>query len=121
MRILLALRFFVSLSFLAMCSCLAVAQPSPRSAIGVNLNQVSFYSPQQPFLNLFKNGSLWITGSFSRGLWDTGEQSKLALDPNGWPTSVTVGSGGQPVTYDHVGMLIYRALGRYPGGRYVVL
>jgi hypothetical protein len=101
----------------------ALAQSGTPSPIGTNLSGVNYYSTEQPFLNLFKNGSLWVTGSYSRGVWDTAEQSKIALDVNGWPTSVTAGAGGQPVTYDHLGVLLQRGFGTpyYPGGQYVVL
>jgi hypothetical protein len=122
-----AARFLIGsvivISFVAVLPAQSIAQSSKPSPIGINLSGVSYYSPEQPFLNIFKNGSLWTTGSFKNGQWDTGEQGKLALDGNGWPTSVTVGSGGQPVTYDHVGMLLQRSFGApyYPGGRYIVL
>jgi hypothetical protein len=123
----LAARFLIGsvivISFVGVPPVRSIAQSSKPSPIGINLSGISYYSPEQPFLNIFKTASLWITGSYKNGQWDTGEQSKLALDVNGWPTSVTVGSGGQAVTYDNVGVLLQRSFGApyYPGGRYVVL
>jgi hypothetical protein len=113
----------MSFVVLAALPAQSAAQSIPPSSIGINLAGVSYYSPEQPLLNVFKNGSLWITGSFKNAQWDTGEQSKLALDADGWPTSVSVGSGGQAVTYDNVGILLQRSFGApyYPAGRYVVL
>jgi len=99
----------------------ALAQTTnAASPLGINLNGVNYYTSEQPLLNIFKTGG-WITQTSST--WDTNEETKLALDANGWPTSVTVGSGGQTVTYNQVSALLVRDLGApyYPSGRYIVL
>jgi hypothetical protein len=111
--------FVCFVAFALQASALS-ATPSP---IGVNLNQVDYWSPEQPFLDIFKTASLWTTPNCATYVWDTGEQSKIALDANGWPTSVTVGANGQPVSYNCIGTLLQRNFPAplYPGGQYIVL
>src|SRR5262245_8876702 len=90
------------------------------SPLGINLGGVTYYTPEQPFLNAFKTGSLWYTQNSTK--WDTGEQSKLDLDSNGWVKTLT-GVGGQAVSFTKVGILLLGELPApyYPGGQYVVL
>jgi Bacterial Ig domain len=111
----------VLISFFGFSSFPAIAQSNQTSPLGINLNGVTYYSPQQPFLDIFKTSGGWVTQTTST--YDTGEESKLALDANGWPTSVTAGSGGQSVTYTQVAVLFLYNLPApyYPSGQYIVL
>jgi FG-GAP-like repeat len=104
----------------------AVAQSNQGSPLGINLNGVTYYSPEQPFLNVLKTASYWATANSTSG--DTGEDTKLDLDANGYPRCLC-GANGQAVTFTYVRTLVLRNLGfsqggtptYYPGGQYVVL
>jgi Putative peptidoglycan binding domain len=96
------------------------------SPLGVNLAAVRNYSSEQPFLNILKTGfdggepSGWITKTGSNS--DTGEEAFLALDANGWVTSLTW-TGGAGQIFDRVWILLFNNLPApfYPSGGYVVL
>ena len=80
------------LSFFGLLSGQATAQ---SLRVGVNLNWVQNGTPEQPFLNIFKTGSGWLTQvAGSTSPWNTKEQAKLAVDSNGYPTSLTPIGGG---------------------------
>ncbi|WP_013321990.1 cadherin-like domain-containing protein [Gloeothece verrucosa] len=86
--------------------------------IGINLTGIYYYSTQQPFIDLFKSGSKWITQA--SGTWDTQEQSSLAVDKNGWVTSLK--GTGSTQKFTSVSTLLASSIdGHYKGGRYVVL
>jgi hypothetical protein len=75
----------------------------------VNLAGVSYYSTEQPFLNIVKSAGSssnlgattgWYTASASA--WDTSEEAYLQLDANGYPTSLVASPtppGGQRFTF----------------------
>jgi len=107
-----------------------------KSAVGVNLNGVTYYTAEQPFLNIFKTSGVtqatpggWITGSSS--VYDTKEEQYLQLDANGYPTTLTASSGdpNSPQLFDHVSVILLAGLtganggsGQpYRAGQYVVL
>ncbi|MBD2463651.1 DUF4114 domain-containing protein [Oscillatoria sp. FACHB-1407] len=83
--------------------------------VGTNLDSVTYYSTQLPFIDLFKASAPWVTQTNTT--WDTKESSKLDLDANGWVRSLPQ-SGAN---FTKVGTLMNRVGGNYPGGRYVVL
>jgi chitodextrinase len=90
-----------------------------NASMGINLAKVNYYSNEQPLLDIFKATTGWITGQGST--WDTGEESKLNLDANGWPTCIC-GSGGQQVTFTTIRALLNRlSPPYYPAGQYIVL
>jgi len=97
---------------------LATQQPSSQPTpieIGTNLNGISDWSTQFPFIDAFKSSRNWITQNNS--VWDTGEQEKLDLDENGWVKSLPTDG----TKYNQVGTLLFRGVnGVYPGGKYVV-
>src|SRR5712692_6063989 len=83
--------FFLASSILF--SCLASVQADTlsnrASPLGINLADVNYYAPAQQFIDVFKTGGSWVTENDAlHGVWDTGEQSKLQLDANGWVTSL---------------------------------
>ena len=90
-------------------STVAGATRTVAHALGINLAAVSYYSPEQPFLNLMKSGGTssnlsgnigWYTANNSA--WDTNEEGYLQLDANGYPTSLSASStpsGGQQFTF----------------------
>jgi hypothetical protein len=87
--------------------------------IGTNLNDISDYSPQIPFIDIFKASRAWIPQS--KSIWDTKEASSLDLDENGWVKSLPAEE--DPAKYTSVATLMNHGLvgGRYQGGQYVVL
>lgn len=83
--------------------------------IGSNLNGISYWSTQFPFINAFNSSERWI--STKSKVWSTGENSKIDLDENGWVRSLpTVGDG---VNFTHVQTLF--PVAREKKGKYVVL
>src|SRR6185437_16523107 len=91
--------WFITLASTALIGLLALpvqAETSAnyQSALGVNLQAVTYFSSEIPFLNVFKMGSGWMTQSASA--WDTGEEKYLQLDANGYPTSLTTANDPNP-------------------------
>ena len=86
---------------------------SLRSAVGTNLDFVSYWSPQLPFVDVMKSATPWISADLAtqNTVWDN--QKKIDLDANGWVRSLAPGQ-------------IVRALTRretdqpYPPGQYLV-
>ena len=98
------------------------------SPLGINLNGVSYYSSEQPFLDIFKTAFTassdgvpnvgWLTQGSA---WDTGEEPYLQVDFNGWPTSLRAKGESGSQSFNAVGVLLLRSLPTYPSGHYVVL
>jgi hypothetical protein len=80
-----------------------------RSPIGTNLEALSYWSPQVPFVDVMKSSSEWLSGDAK----DWGGGPPLDLDANGWVRSLRPGQVARK--------LMLREFGdRYPGGRYLV-
>ncbi|HEV7478610.1 MAG TPA: hypothetical protein VGO02_12830 [Burkholderiales bacterium] len=80
-----------------------------RSPIGTNLEALSYWSPQVPFVDVMKSSSEWLSGDAK----DWGGGPPLDLDANGWVRSLRPGQMARK--------LMLREFGdRYPGGRYLV-
>ena len=104
-----------------------LAETSPI-LVGTNLHRLADWSPQLPFLNGFKSARQWLTqdinvttnenGGFVN-TWNTGEFADLDLDRNGWVKSLP--EPEDDPEYSSVGTILYRDVGQYPGGEYVVL
>ena len=111
---------------------------SSHSGLGTNLAQVSYYGSQYPTIDFMKRAGNWLTQctpsvnkDCKAAAWDTGEESKLDLDADGWvkslpaagapqtyryATTAVLGGGSQPVgkyivRYDGQGTLIYGGIG----------
>lgn len=83
--------------------------PQLRSAIGTNLEGVSSWTSQVPFVDVMKSSGEWISGDSSK--WDNGQA--LNLDANGWVRSLAPGQ--------HAKKLMLRDIGtHYPAGQYLV-
>lgn len=63
------------------------AAATGRPPIGTNLNGLSYYSTELPFLDAFKNSGAWISGT--KDDWNDGR--RLDLDPRGWVRSLKPG------------------------------
>ena len=108
-----SLRFWLAVALLI--AGLAPASGGPafqgrlRSPIGTNLELLSYWSPQVPFVDVMKSSSEWFSGDAK----DWGGGPPLDLDSNGWVRSLRPGQV--------VRKLMLREFGnRYPGGRYLV-
>jgi hypothetical protein len=114
----------------------AATASNAKSPLGVNLTAMNYYSPEQPFLNIFKTSG--ATRSTPSGWWthtatdfDTAESAYLQLDANGYPTTLKASSADphSPQIFTSVGVLLERDLPNanegtgppYRAGRYVVL
>ena len=104
---------------------LAATSPIP---VGTNLHRLADWSPQLPFLNGFKSARQWLTQDINVttnedgqyiNTWNTGEFADLDLDENGWIKSLP--EPEDDPEYTSVGTILYRDVGQYPGGEYVVL
>ena len=90
-------------------SRLAAFHGQLRSAIGTNLDAITYWSPQVPFVDVMKSSSAWMSGDAKK--WDGGPP--LELDAHGWVRSLKPGQVARK--------LMLREFGeRYPGGRYLV-
>jgi hypothetical protein len=87
----------------------AAFQDALRSAIGTNLELLSYWSPQVPFVDVMKSSSEWLSGDTQS--WGPG--APLDLDANGWVRSLRPGQVVRKVMLREFG-------DRYPGGRYLV-
>jgi hypothetical protein len=118
-------------------TALAASAANSKSAIGMNLMPVNYYTAEQPFLNIFKTTGVakltpdgWWTSTTS-GTFDTHEAAYLQLDTNGYPTTLTASSADphSPQVFNAVTVLLERELPNsnggkglpYRAGQYVVL
>lgn len=95
-----------------------------QTLVGTNLSGIADWSTEIPFLDSFKFSRKWITQCDAKepgckGLWDTNEYEKLDLDKYGWVKSLPTPE--DPPEYTRVGTLMFREIGRYLGGKYIVL
>lgn len=105
--------------------CPAHAQ-STRAPLGTNLTAVNDYSPQLPFVNLFRSSREWFTqctvgvdpGCSSGNSWDTGEAALLDLDSAGWVRSLPSRSAAPIFTSVAT---FWDVPAQFPRGVYVVL
>jgi hypothetical protein len=80
-----------------------------RSPLGTNLDVVSYYSTQIPFVDVMKSSGAWISGDSSK--WDN--QQRLDLDADGWVRSLAPGQIARTLALREIG-------DRFPAGQYVV-
>ncbi len=104
----------------------ALAQPTGSLRLGTNLAEVTDYSPQLPFVNLFRSSRPWLTqcevgldpGCTSDNAFDTNEAHEIDLDVDGWVRSLPPRSS--PVTYTSVAT-VWDLPTSFPPTRYIVL
>ena len=126
----------VALTVLAAGPAPAATSANASSPLGMNLMPVSYWSPAQPFLDVFKTSAVsaatpigWVTHTDST--WNTHEEAYLQLDRDGYPRTLKASSADphSPQLFTSVGLLLLRNLPRanagtglsYRPGRYVVL
>ena len=95
--------------------CSVYTAPNTQNKIGMNLQGVSYWTTQHPFIDMHREGSDWvyfIAGQY----WDSGIafKNQVPLDSNGYPTYLPPGI--------QVGTLMARDVyTHYDNGTYVVL
>jgi len=117
------------------CPVPAATSANANTPLGINLNFLSYYDPEQPLLNIFKttaitqsNPMAWSTRT--RIMAETHEEAYLQLDSSGYPTTLTASSSdpNSPQEFTQACALILRmrpsnaGMGPpYRAGQYVVL
>jgi hypothetical protein len=119
------------LTFSATNDVHSASAANAQSPVGMNLQNVNYYSAEQPFLNIFKTSGGWLTHSMATDTWDTHEEAYLQLDADGYPTTLTASRSdpNSPQKFDSVVVLLLRDLPNsnagtglpYLAGQYVVL
>lgn len=127
--IVLSLVFACSLPFNSAQSSPKVYDPTLKYTstdslgLGTNLFGIADWSSEMPFLDGFKSSRSWFTqcqeGTDCSNTWDTQEQAQLDLDEHGWVK--TLPAPDDSPKYSQVSTLLFHAIDRYPGGKYVVL
>jgi hypothetical protein len=108
---------------LGVCPAWAASSSNANSPLGINLEPVSYFSAEQPFLDILKTSSGFSTQTSSGT--GTNEEEHLNLDANGWPITLTAVNSPSAQKFTQVSELVLRNLpntpnGPYPAGQYVV-
>lgn len=99
------------LAFFLIIMGFSAAQGSPENpGIGMNLAAVVDYTTEQPFVDVFKTASPWIS---QREGADWGQGGPLALTPEGWIASLEPGQYAETI--------LFSADRSYPAGEYLLL
>ena len=88
------------------------AGPLSQPSVGMNLNAVSYYSPEWPFVDVFKSSRSNADG-FPWDLANPKSQPTPALDADGYPRGLADGQS--------VSAICMRVDGNYPAGKYTVM
>lgn len=83
-----------------------------KGSIAINLTEVTYYSTELPFVDLFRTADKWLSQDVVGGPWNNG--LPIATDANGWVTSL------QPNQAAAV-LLGAATAGNYPAGVYTLL
>jgi hypothetical protein len=67
--------------------CSVYTAPNTQNKMGMNLQGVSYWTTQHPFIDMQREGSAWVY-FVANGGWSSGEafKSQVPLDSNGYPT-----------------------------------
>ncbi len=114
----------IGLLWILATSANAATSQNSASPLGTNLNGISYFSPEMPFIDNFKSNGSWITQAPS--VWDTQEEQYLNLDSNGWPITLTSKNEPTSQRFTSVAVLLFRSFpstpnGYYPAGQYYVI
>lgn len=80
-----------------------------RSAVGTNLNAITYWSTEIPFVDVMKSSGEWVSGDKTQ--WSN--KQPLDLDENGWVRSLAPGQVARTLMLREIG-------DRYPAGQYLV-
>jgi hypothetical protein len=86
-------------------------------SLGTNLSGIAQWSTQDPFIDYFKAARPWVTQKTD--VWDTEEQARLDVDPNGWVKSLP--GATSTAQFRQVGTLVVPAGEAARPGKYVVV
>lgn len=95
--------------------CSVYTPPNSQNKLGMNLQGVSYWTTQTPFIDMHREGSAWVYFIVNGG-WSSGDayKSQVPLDSNGYPTYLPPGIA--------VGTLMARDVNtHYDNGTYVIL
>jgi len=69
----------------------------PNMRMGMNLSAVRDFGPKWDFVDIMETARPWLTRDFFSGNWDSGFNSEIPSDVNGWPTHLpfTASDGNQ--------------------------
>ncbi|MFT4927425.1 MAG: hypothetical protein ACI8WB_003532 [Phenylobacterium sp.] len=100
-----------------------VNTPNEKSAIGINLTGLNYWSTQWMLIDVMRqasngSGELWATSNGDTYAFNTGHQSRLNLDAQGWPQSLPERDDPD---FHYATTIIYQDNSSYPVGEYVVL
>jgi hypothetical protein len=108
------------------CTLLLFSQNNCHLKIGTNLAGATDYGSEWPFVNIFKNSRAWITHNhpdWTEGVpwdpWDTGMESQIPMDENGYPLQVPFEAAGADTA--QVLRTVWANTGQIPSGTYVLL
>lgn len=87
-------------------------------SLGTNLSGIAQYSSQDALIDYFQASRTWLPQKFN--VFDTGEQSKLKLDANGWVTSLPNANSTRE-SYRWVSTILFPFGASARPGRYIVL
>src|ERR1700675_4235255 len=103
-----------------------IMSTSASADLGVNLNSIGYFTPEQPFTNLLNQAGSnssehmphpWFTGT-SPGTSDTGEEPWLVVDADGYATTLVAGNGfsGSQVFTEITTLMNFALNGQDPSG-----
>ena len=115
------------LTMLIVCAHVALVPAAAQTPLGTNLSAVTYFSPEQPFLNILKTGGGWAGAA--AGIRYDQSQGVFTLDANGYPTSMNGIGPAAGQTFTEIDTLVLRNVGVsggtsapfYNAGQYVVL
>lgn len=98
----------------------AATNANASSPLGINLNGVSYFTPEQPFLDVFKTNAGFSTNTSSGA--ETNEEQYLNLDSNGWPKTLTSVNEPGAQKFAQLQILLLRSTSTplYASGQYIV-
>lgn len=72
--------------------CSVYTAPNVQNKIGMNLQGVSYWTTQHPFIDMHREGSAWVY-FIANGGWSSGDayKNQVPLDSNGYPTYLPPG------------------------------
>lgn len=96
-------------------SCGGLPAAAARPPIGTNLNGLTYYSTELPFVDVFKTAGAWVSGTEEN--WNDGR--RLDLDKHGWVRSLEPGQVALSVLFHDTakfsGTLAKRYVVQYEG------
>ena len=117
-------KLFLTLFFLNAAAIALTAQTTIdtcRMKIGMNIAELAYYTPEQPFVDLMKNSNEWTADP----TYSLNVSASIPLDADGYPLQLPYTVGGTPQTV-YTLIMVKQVFGpggiyKYPAGTYTVL